>query len=266
MVEALSLIQPDEIRIFLLVLVRVSVVLFLFPIFGSPLFPAQIKAGLSLMVTIALIPLVSGRTVLPGMFPVHAVSFVLLVVGELIIGMVIALTVRMFFAAVQMAGQIIGFQMGFSMINVVDPQSGGQISLMEQFVYWVVLIIFLGLNGHHILLMSLAESFRRVPIGGVHLSGSLVEAVIPMSADIFSLGIRIAAPAWAAIFFTDAAFGITAKFAPQMNVLIVAFPVKITIGLITFGLALQTVGTVTREFLSGYGSVLLQLLNWMGGG
>jgi flagellar biosynthetic protein FliR len=255
-------ISPQQLQIFILVLIRVSVVLFLFPIFESAVIPAVIKAGLSLVVALLLVPAVA---VAPARFPPTVLETGMLLVSELFIGMLLGLTVRLFLAGVQFAGQIIGFQMGFSIINVFDPQSGGQVSIIDQVSYWMVLLIFLILNGHHVLILALSESFRILAPGALVLKRGLLTMLIGLSSQMFVLGIKMAAPAIAALLFTDAAFGLSAKFAPQMNILIAAFPLKIVVGLIFFGLALDIAAMLTRDWVAQLPLMLKTVMAWLGG-
>ena len=146
--------------------------------------------------------------------------------SELFVGMVLGLTMRIFLATVELAGQMIGFQMGFSIINVLDPQTGSQVSIMGQIGNLVVLVIFLALNGHHALIMGLVESYRAVDIGRITLANGFLDQMITLMSDMFVIAIKMGAPAIVALLFTNAAFGITAKFAPPDEYLLAAFPVK----------------------------------------
>lgn len=213
--------------------------------------------------TLALFPLVETD---PARFPDKVLLAPVMMVSELFVGMVIGLTVRLFFAGVQMAGLLIGFQMGFSMINVMDPQSGSQVSIMEQFGYWVVLSVFLLLNGHHILLGALVDSFAMIPMGGFAFPEVFFEHVMALTGAMFVAGIKIGAPVIVALLFVSVAFGITAKFAPQMNVLIVAFPVKIGIGLGMFGATLEITARFSKVYLADFAGRLGYILQMLGGG
>ena len=261
--EILNLFAPDEMRHFLLVLTRVSVILFLFPFFGSNSFPALVKAGLSLSISLVLFSTVATS---PKAFPDQVLLAPVLLVSELFVGLVIALVVRLFFGAVQMAGLLIGFQMGFSMINVMDPQSGSQVSVMEQLGYWTVLTLFILLDGHYILLLALVESFHMVPPGGFALPPVFFNQVMSMTAAKFVTGIKIGAPVIVALLFVSVAFGITAKFAPQMNVLIISFPVKIAIGLVFFGAAFEVILRFSRVYIQDFPGILRYLLQMFGSG
>ena len=256
-------VSQDQLKIFILIFIRVSVVLYFFPLFGSRVLPALVKVGLAMVLSLVFLPVVD---IDPNRFPDIPQEGVILAVSELIMGLILGLSVTLFFAAVQLAGKMVGFQMGFAILNVLDPQSGMQVSIIDQIGYWVALLTFLGLNGHHILISALGESFQLVKLGTLTLQAGLFKSVLSMAADIFSIAVKIGAPAFAALLFTSAAFGISAKFAPQMNILIAAFPVKIVVGLIFFSLSLQIIVIISRSFISSFPRILLSLLAWMGGG
>ena len=172
----------------------------------------------------------------------------------------------MLFRSVQLAGQVIGFQMGFAMINVVDPQSGANVSIMDQIGYWVCVVVFLIINGHHIIISAMINSFELVPIGVFVMQKMLMLKLLDLSGVLFVVAIKIGAPVIAALFFVSVGFGLVSKFAPQMNVMIVAFPLKIVVGLFLFGLTLEVIVIVTREYVEGFKKLLMVLLFYAGGG
>ncbi len=261
--EFVNLINPVEFKIYLLVLIRISLVLFMLPVFSTTMFPALCKAGLAMVISLLIYSVVH---VDPAIFPETIIGVGMIFLSEAMIGITIGLCIRTFFGSVELAGQIIGFQMGFSMINVVDPQSGANISIMEQIGYWVTILIFLALNGHHIMLLALIESFRLVPPGFFVIHKLMLSKVLDIGADMFILGIKIGAPVIAALLFTSAAFGLMAKFSPEMNVMIVAFPLKIFVGLILFGFSLEIVIFVVRDYIAHFKELLMSLLYFAGGG
>lgn len=261
--DILNLFSPDEFKHFLLILLRVSIILFLFPIFGSRVIPVLAKAGLSLVMSLCLYSHVYAD---PLLFPDKAVMAPIVIISEFFIGLCLAIGVRLFFASVQVAGVVAGFQIGFSMINVVDPQSGSQVSVMDQITFWVVLVIFLIFNGHHVMIKGLVESFQIMPIGkSFYFDKGLFDMVIQFGSDIFSLALKIGAPIIASLFFTSVAFGIVSKFAPQINVMIVAFPVKIVVGLFIFGLMLEVAGYFTRDYVTDFYGIMVHILNFLAG-
>jgi flagellar biosynthesis protein FliR len=260
--DLLSL-SMDQIKIFLLILTRISVVLFMFPVFSSTLIAAPIKAGLALVMAFALFPVVK---VDPGLFPESVPALLILGVSEFFIGMVLGLSIRIFLSAVELAGQMIGFQMGFSIINILDPQTGAQVDIIGQIGNLVVLTVFLALNGHHLLISGMIESYRLISVGTLAIQKGLLPQIISQVTDMFVIGVKMGAPAIVALLFTSAGFGIAAKFVPQMNILMAAFPVKIVIGLIFFGLSLQIMAIITVSYLDHLPNLMKTMLLLMHSG
>ena len=261
--EILNIIEPERFRVYLLVLMRVSIVLFLLPIFSSKIFPALTKMAFAMVLSLLLYSVVQIDV---SRFPMNAIDTGRLIIMELMIGLTLGLCIRFFFAIVQFAGQIVGFQMGFAMINVVDPQTGSNVSIMDQLGYWVCVLVFLTMNGHHLMFLSLIDSFAVVPIGFFILQKIMLAKMLSLGADIFVLGIKLGAPIMAALLLTSSAFGLVARFSPQMNVMIVAFPLKILVGLLFFGLLLNVIIIFTREYVEGLKELLMGFLFYAGGG
>ncbi|MBG0778033.1 MAG: flagellar biosynthetic protein FliR [Desulfovibrionaceae bacterium] len=238
-------IDPGNILSFFLTLFRISLIVFLLPFFGGDTVPRMVKAALCLVLALALFP----RLSFPGaLFPEHIFSIALVIVGELLLGLVLGLVVRIIFAAVQTGGQIVGFQMGFAMVNVVDPMTGTSEAVTAHFLYMVTLLTFLVLNGHLVMLSGLADSFRLIPPGGLLLTPHLTDQVLTFSAQIFILGAKIAAPIIACLFLVDLALALVARAAPQMNVLLIGFPLKISVGMFFLGLVFATMSLYMRQF------------------
>lgn len=255
-------IPTAEFRIFLVVLLRVSSLLFLFPFFGSPVVPVRVKTALSLVLAVTLWP-VAAKTSLG--FPEDTVSMFIYVGAELVLGVSLALSARLFFAAIQLAGQILSFQMGFSMIETIDPQSGASMAVMGQVGYLTAMLVFLAFGGHHVVITALADSFYLVKPGGLFLTKGLWDTMATLMSAMFTVGIRVAAPTMVALFFTTCAFGMCARFVPQMNVLVLAFPVKIAVGLALFGLTLQVIHIMVGRFVGEYSALLTNMMRMLGG-
>jgi len=239
------------------------VVLFLFPIFNSRVFPVLAKAGFALVLSLAVLPVVHLD---PDLFPENSIALVILMASELMIGLILGLTVRMFFASVQLAGQLISFQMGFGLINVLDPQTGTQVSILDQIGYFMVLLIFFLLNGHHILISAMIQSFQIVDIGLIVLTKGIFVRIMSLASDMFVLAVQIGSPAIVSLLFVSAAFGLSAKFSPQMNILIAAFPVKICVGLLFFCVTLQLISVATHAYLGRFKPIITSLLVSLGSG
>jgi flagellar biosynthetic protein FliR len=249
-----------ELQSFFLILLRVSVILFMFPIFSSRLIPILAKAGLAFIITIILFPVIHNKMV---EFPDTSWGIVQLMIAEFIIGMTLSLLVQLFFEGVRMMGQLVGFQTGFAITNILDPQSGMQISILSNMAYLVAMVLFLIFNGHHILLSAMRESFELINVGSLSLNGQLFQKMIDASADMFVIAIKIGAPAIAVLLFTKVVFGLITKLIPQMNIMIVAFPVQIVIGLLFFGISLHVLLRCTERYLGGLEPLLLNTMAWL---
>jgi len=228
-------ISSVQVMSFVVVLFRVAGIMVFSPFYSSGAFPAQIKVILPLIVALTLAPMVPPSQ-LPAEFGLAQV--VTSALGEALIGMVLGLTASFVFGGLQLAGQILGFQLGFSIVNVIDPQSAVETSVISILYNFIGLALFLLLNGHHWFFLAVSESLSYLPVGGVHLRGPLVEEVLRLSARIFVSGLRIAGPVIAVTTIADVVLGMIGRAAPQINILIVGMPVKTLVGLASLSIAL----------------------------
>jgi len=219
----------------LIILTRVGPFLFFMPVLGYRNLPAQIKILLSLMVSLILVPVVQ---VDPHLLDGSPLLFVILVSTEVMFGAIMAVFARFVFSAVEIAGQMVGIQMGMGVAGVMDPQFGTQISPVGMLWNLAAILIFLAINGHHMFFSTLAESFAWLKPGTLHLSQATFDGIMQGAAHMFVLAVKIMAPAGAALFFSHVAMGIIAKTVPQIPILIVGLPMNIAIGLVFAGLSL----------------------------
>ena len=245
---------------FLLVVLRAGALMVALPFFGSRAIPWLVRAGLTLALALVMYPL----AVRQGFSPATNL-WALGVAGarEVLVGATMGISVRLVLTGVQIMGQLVGFQMGFAVANVFDPVSGAQISVVAQFAYLTGLLVFLALGGYRQFFLAMAESMRLVPVGTAVVSGTMVGEVMRLAAGMFSIALRIGAPVIGALLFTQVAMGILAKTVPQMNILIVGFPLTITIGLIFLALTLGAMVPVLGAYFSDMSGVLIRLIRGM---
>lgn len=227
------------------------------PVLGSKNIPLIFKAGLVLAITIILFPILDFSDMI---LTSEIMSFSIGVIGEIILGVIIGLSVRILFAGVQMAGNIAGVQMGFGMARVIDPEIGSQVSIIAQFYYLIAIMIFLAINAHYWFLHAVADSFYLVPPFDFQYRASLTEQLINMGGNMFVIALKVGAPVMAALLLTSVAFGLIARTVPQIHIMIVAFPVKILVGLLFLGFALPFLGAFFKEMFNELGSGILRLL------
>jgi flagellar biosynthetic protein FliR len=245
---------------FMLILLRVGALVITLPFFGSANIPTMSKAGFCLVLSLLLYPLAGAAA---GHYPTDLWGFVPLISGEIMIGAILGFTVRLFLASVQIMGQLAGFQMGFSVANVLDPMSGTQVSVLAQFCYLMALLVMFSVGGHLVFFEALADSFRLLPVGGFTLRKALFEQLMSLTAQMFVLALRMGLPVIGALLFTQTAMGILAKTVPQMNILMVGFPITITVGLVFMSATLAVMLPVLSRLFGGLGPLLNNLLRAM---
>jgi len=226
-------IPLDKFHFFLLVFVRIWGLMFFAPIFSNKVFSKVAKAGFSFFVSTLLFTSLWGD----GHFTALATSydFFYLVLWQTFIGFAIGFTVKLIFESVMLAGEIIGFQMGLSIVNVIDPQGSSQIPLMAMFQNLFATILFLVIDGHHWVIEVMIRSFGILPLKpqaawAFGVSPQLLKYTIGVTGSVFVLGVKLAAPILAILIFINVGLGIVARTVPQINIFIVGFPLQISIG------------------------------------
>jgi len=246
----------------ILVFLRVASALAVMPVFGYRGLALPVKAGLSVFIALLLLPMITlaDGMVFKGM---GLLGFMGLAMPEILAGLILGMTTNFIFYGVEMAGQLVGIQMGFGIVAVLDPMTETQVSIISQLQYIFAILIFLSLNGHHFLLEGLARSYQTAPLGGVTLPSGLLGIVVKLSGDIFVAAFKIAAPAMSALFLTEVALGIIARTVPQMNIFIVSFPLKIGVGLLALALSWPLLSYILqmlwKSFQGDWGKIIALL-------
>ena len=222
-------IDQRAVEILILVFARISMIIAVIPVFGSANVPITVKVGLSAFLSIIVYSFSE-----PGGIPeVQSVTGLLgLILKEGIIGLLFGFITGLLFYGIQFAGHFISFQMGFAMVQIIDPQSQDRVPIIGQFYFIMAILLFLIINGHHLILSGLVESFTIVPIGTGILSGELIALLTKLTGNVFVLALKIASPIMVTLFLTDVMMGIIARTVPQMNIFFVSLPLKIGMGMI----------------------------------
>jgi flagellar biosynthesis protein FliR len=257
----IPLITPDLAEAFILVLIRISAIIMMSPAFGDATVPATVKWGLSILISLLLFPTVKGG--IPTMGDFGLLTLVVGIAGELLIGIIIGFSARLIFAGIQLAGEMLGFQMGFSVASVIDPTSSVQVSVIAEFQYLLSILLFLTVNAHHLFISAIADSYRAIPPLSIYLSGPLLQAFVSLSKDLFVIAVKISAPVTAVLFFTNVAMGLVARTVPQMNVFMVSFPLQIGIGLLFIGLTASVFAEAVQHLFSGLSGQIEMLMRLM---
>jgi flagellar biosynthetic protein FliR len=179
--------------------------------------------------------------------PDSFLPLLLMIMSEALIGAALGFTARLIFAAAQLAGEVMGMQIGFSVANVIDPVSRANISLIGQVQYVFAILIFLATNAHHVFFSVIADSFQIAPSLFFHGSANWMSVIVELARNMFILAVKLSIPVIAVIFLSNVGLGIVARTVPQINVFIVGFPLHIAIGLIFFGLAMPLGGMLLQN-------------------
>jgi flagellar biosynthetic protein FliR len=245
-------------KAFFIILIRVGVIIFMFPFFNSKVIPVLAKVGLVFLIALILFPVIDSKAF---EFPSTLYGIFQMIASEFIIGMILGLLIQIIFEAIRMMGQVVGFQTGFAITNILDPQSGVQVSILSNMAYLSAMVLFLSLNGHHILLNAIKESFHIINVGSLSLDSRIFQTILQASGSMFVIAIKIGAPAIAILLFIQVSFGLITKLIPQMNIMIVAFPVQIVMGLIFFGISLNMLLAFMERYLGNLFSLLINAMH-----
>lgn len=258
------MINPEQALLFTFLFLRVGAILIMIPVIGERTVPPRVKAGLAVLISLLLFPAVQMK--LPDLHSDSEAQILVLVLAmcsEVLIGIVIGFAAKIIFAGIQFAGQMIGIQIGFSIVNVIDPISSAQVSIISEFQYLVALLVYLALDAHHTFIIAIADSYRFVPPFAYHFSGSLMQHILVFSKELFVTAVKISAPVMAVLFFTNAALGIVARTVPQINIFIVAFPLQIAAGLTILALMSPFFVRLVQGMLARLGVEVYTLLRLM---
>jgi flagellar biosynthetic protein FliR len=233
----MPIINSEQALLFTFIFLRVGAILILIPVIGERTVPLRVKGGIAILISLLLMPTVHAK--FPDLHSESEAGIFLLVIAmcsEVLIGIVIGFAAKIIFSGIQFAGEMIGIQVGFSIVNVIDPISSAQISVISEFQYLIALLVYLAVDAHHTFILAIADSYRFVSPFAYHFSGSLMQHILLFSRELFVTAIKISAPVMAVLFFTNIALGVVARTVPQINIFIVGFPLQIAVGLTFLGL------------------------------
>jgi flagellar biosynthetic protein FliR len=225
--------------------VRLLALFSIAPILGDPSVPARVKIALAIAGAILVAPTLSNAPTSP---PFSGDGLTLLV-QQVLVGVAIGLGMRFVFAAVELAGDMIGMQMGLSFATFIDPQNSTQTPIVGSFLGIIASLILLALNGHLMMIAALVDSFRTVPISAQPELALSVERLVGLGGEIFRIGLHLSLPVLATLLVLNLAMGVLSRAAPQLNIFALGFPLTILAGLFVLGLSLPYMGAALERVL-----------------
>ncbi len=219
---------------FLAIAVRLSGLMLFAPFYGSQSVPPRVKAGFVFAITLLFFP-----TLYPSVALLDLRAWPSLMLSEILIGAALGIATNLVFDAVQMAGQVLSTQMGFSLINLLDPQTQVESTVIALFHQTITMLIFLRLDVHLWLLRAVGRSFIELPPGSAHITGTFTMTAARAAGAVFTLGVQMAAPVLSATFLTDIVLAFLGKASPQAPLMMLGVPIKTLLGLGVLFVALK---------------------------
>ncbi len=241
-----------------LVFIRTASFFTVVPFFTLRGVPALMKVGLAGLTAYLIYPTVEIEYV--ALVSEGLLNHVLLISGEVMVGLVLGYVVLLVFLGIRIAGQMVDLQMGLLMASVFDPQFGSPVTLMGQFYYLLGTVFFFVINGHHSLLAALAGSFRILPPGLYMPEGATVWTLMELFYWIFILAFQIALPVIAVLLMVDVSLGLVAKTVPQLQVFMVGLPLKLGVGMLTLTLVLPLMAAIFENIFQGMVNEMFRIM------
>jgi flagellar biosynthetic protein FliR len=246
---------------FLWPFVRLLALIGVAPLFGESSAPRLTKLGLAAVLTVAIAPsLPPMPTVPPGSY-----AGLWILAQQVLIGIAMGFCMRIYFSAVQTAGDFVGLQMGLSLATIFDPTTQSNTEVLARLFNILAMLVFLSVNGHLLMLGMLVKTFAILPIGTPVLHAQGWMAMAELGSKIFSAGLLLALPLIAALLTIHLAMGILNRAAPQLSVFAVGFPITLLTGVVLLAVTLpQSTGFLSELFREGV-NAMGQVANLLAG-
>lgn len=215
------------------------------PLLGNSAVPATTQVSLGVLLAMIIAPTVPA---LPATDPM-SMAGLLILTQEMLVGLAMGFSIRIVFAAVEMAGEIISLTMGLGFASFFDPLTKGRSSAISQFLSLMATMMFMAVNAHLVLLAALAESFSSLPISSTPIHSGGFKALADMGGIIFMTGVQLSLPIVGALLIVNVALGILTRTAPQLNLFGIGFPITLGIGFVMIALTLPYLATPMQNLL-----------------
>jgi flagellar biosynthetic protein FliR len=225
---------------------RISSMFISIPVFSVRSLPAKIRLIAALLITVVAVPLLPD----PPNVAIFSYEGFMVTVQQIAIGLSTGFILQMVFAVMVVGGQSIAFSMGLGFASMVDPATGIQVPVVAQVFVVSSSLVFLGVNGHLLLIEMLVESFHTLPVAVVGLSLDDLWSIIIWSSQIFAAGVLLALPVMATLLFVNISFGVAARAAPQLQIFGVGFPITIMLGMVLIWVSISSTLDVFSDVLS----------------
>jgi flagellar biosynthetic protein FliR len=237
-------------QLFFLALTRILAILIQVPVLGGRMVLNQVKIGLGILLAMVMLPWQTaaqgGLVLTPDAPSLTLFGFGLAIGQELLIGTLAGFAAALTFSAVQIAGHLMDMTSGFNAGQTLNPALEQPGSVMDQITSMVTMLLFLVLNGHHLFLIGLQQTFSFVPLNSGWLSGqaglaALAENLIRLTGSLVTAGVQMSLPVVGALLLADLTLALLARVAPQVQVFYLGVPLKIGLGLLILALSFPVI-------------------------
>lgn len=256
--ELLELLSPRNIVGFIMVVTRLSGMIASAPLFSTYPIPPQVKAWLVALVAFIIYPMVSANSsfVVPTSMP----EMTLFLLKEFGVGFLIGFLANFMFAGIQLAGQMLSQQIGLQMGSMLDPATQASVPIISELYLMLTTMIFLALGAHNWLFAAVYQSFIKIPPGlDVLFTPIIVHQVLHLSSQIFVISLGLVLPIFCVLFVMEVLLGVLAKMIPQMNIFMVAIPIKILVGLVLMIMFLSPMATYIGNLIQTYMANIMKM-------
>ena len=257
-------IFSNYIYIFILIMIRYIGLFMIAPVFGSRVIPARVRLALILFLSFITFPILSNTQ--GAEVPENLLAVMLSVFGEFAVGLSAGFISFLLFPAIQFAGHYMDMSMGFAIVNVIDPISQTQAPVLGQFKNILAILVFLAINGHHLLLKAIYYSYQLIPLGRVNFSTAFFRYIFSIGSEFFRIAILIALPITGTLFVANVILGFLARTMPQMNIFIIGLPLKVLLGFLILSLSLVFTMYYFQDLIAGMYRNLSELIKIIGQG
>jgi flagellar biosynthesis protein FliR len=260
MISVTSMQLEAWLAAFIFPLARILALVASSPVLGNRQIPVRVKVGFSMLVTFLIAPTLN----IPTDIDAFSGMGLFILLQQILVGLAMGFSMRLVFTAIEMAGDIMGMQMGLGFASFYDPVNSTQSQVIAQFLGIIAALAFLSMNGHLYILATLAESFQAFPVSSNLPAANAMHTLALWGGSIFAHALRLSLPIIGALLITNLALGILTRSAPQLNIFAIGFPITLVVGFVTLMLALPYLAPLLEVFMQAGQDTMLGIARQLG--
>ena len=254
------MISIEQVEFFLIILVRISGFIFTAPFFNLKNVPLRVKVGLSGALALILYNVLPYEPV-----PYDGdIGLTLILVSETIVGLILGFLANICYQILQFAGQLLDMEIGFSMVNEIDPVTSAQVTVSGNFYSYAVMLMMMVTYMHHFILDALIDSYTIAPVGTVFINPSIYSVATTFLGDYFILAFRIVLPIFGSMLLVNTVLAILAKVAPQLSMFVIGIQLKVIVGLVVMLVVIELIPGISELIFDKMLEVMRDAASYIG--